>query len=113
MARNKIDYGIDLGTTNSAISRIEQGEPTIIKTDTLKDTMPSCIFFNKKKAIQLGDSSYSALKRDKLKALRSPEKATSNAFIEFKRTMGTDKQYISPVMDRKYNSESHLFLMKV
>lgn len=105
MARNKIDYGIDLGTTNSAISRIEHGEPTILKTDTLKDTMPSCIFFNKKKAIQLGDSSYSALKRDKLKALKNPGKANSNAFIEFKRTMGTDKQYTSPVMELKYNSE--------
>ena len=40
MARTKIDYGIDLGTTNSAISRMESGEPTIKKTDTLKDTMP-------------------------------------------------------------------------
>jgi len=105
MARNKIDYGIDLGTTNSAISRIEHGEPTILKTDTLKDTMPSCIFFNKKKAIQVGDSAHSALKRDKLKALKNPEKAISNAFIEFKRTMGTDKTYYSQVMDHKYNSE--------
>lgn len=105
MARNKIDYGIDLGTTNSAISRIEQGEPTILKTDTRKDTMPSCIFFNKKKAIQVGDSAYSALKRDKLKALKSPEKAISNAFIEFKRTMGTDKTYFSQIMDHQYNSE--------
>lgn len=33
MARNKIDYGIDLGTTNSAICRMEKGEPVIIKTD--------------------------------------------------------------------------------
>lgn len=31
MARNKIDYGIDLGTTNSAISRMEKGEPIVIK----------------------------------------------------------------------------------
>lgn len=105
MARNKIDYGIDLGTTNSAISRIEQGEPIILKTDTLKDTMPSCIFFNKKKSIQVGDSAYSALKRDKLKALRNPDKATSNAFIEFKRTMGTDKTYFSQAMEQEYNSE--------
>ena len=48
MARTKIDYGIDLGTTNSAISRMENGEPTIKKTDTLKDTMPSCVYINKK-----------------------------------------------------------------
>ena len=36
MARIKIDYGIDLGTTNSAICRMEKGEPVIKKTDTLK-----------------------------------------------------------------------------
>ena len=36
MARNKIDYGIDLGTTNSAISRMEKGEPIVIKTDDIK-----------------------------------------------------------------------------
>ena len=48
MARSKIDYGIDLGTTNSAISRMENGEAVIKKTDTLKDTMPSCIYYDKK-----------------------------------------------------------------
>jgi len=37
MARTKIDYGIDLGTTNSAISRMENGEPVIQKTDVQKD----------------------------------------------------------------------------
>ncbi|MEE9431208.1 MAG: Hsp70 family protein, partial [Melioribacteraceae bacterium] len=63
MARTKIDYGIDLGTTNSAISRMENGQPTIKKTDTLKDTMPSSVFINKKIAIQVGDSAYNALKR--------------------------------------------------
>lgn len=105
MARTKIDYGIDLGTTNSALSRIEGGKPTILKTDTLKDTLPSCIFFNKKKSIQVGDSAYSALRRDKLKALKNPGKATSNAFIEFKRTMGTDKQYFSETMGEEYSSE--------
>ena len=48
MARTKIDYGIDLGTTNSALCRMEKGEPIIRKTDTLKDTMPSCVAFTKK-----------------------------------------------------------------
>ena len=50
MVRLKIDYGIDLGTTNSAICRMEKGEPVIIKSDTLKDTMPSCVSINKKKS---------------------------------------------------------------
>lgn len=105
MARTKIDYGIDLGTTNSAISRMENGEPTIKKTDTLKDTMPSCVFINKKKGIQLGDSSYSALKRDKLKAMRNWSESNSNAFIEFKRTMGTDKKYPSSNLEKELSSE--------
>ena len=32
MARTKIDYGIDLGTTNSAIARMENGNPIIKKS---------------------------------------------------------------------------------
>jgi molecular chaperone DnaK len=105
MARTKIDYGIDLGTTNSAISRMENGEPVIKKTDTLKDTMPSCVYINKKKAIQVGDSAYNALKRDKLKSMTGSGNFESNAFIEFKRTMGTDKSYSSSNLDRQLTSE--------
>ncbi|MBQ4915295.1 Hsp70 family protein [Maribacter sp. MMG018] len=105
MARTKIDYGIDLGTTNSAISRMENGEATIKKTDTLKDTMPSCVYINKKKAIQVGDSAYNALKRDKLKSMKGADNFQSNAFIEFKRTMGTDKMYQSSNLDKELSSE--------
>ena len=70
MARTKIDYGIDLGTTNSGIARMENGEPIIKKTDTLKDTMSSCISFNKKQSILAGDAAVNALKADKLKAMK-------------------------------------------
>ena len=83
MARNKIDYGIDLGTTNSSICRMENGEPVIKKTDALKDTMPSCVYVNKKRAIQVGESAYNALKSDRAKAMRNFESGTANAFIEF------------------------------
>jgi molecular chaperone DnaK len=105
MARTKIDYGIDLGTTNSAISRMENGEPVIKKTDTLKDTMPSCVYINKKKAFQVGDSGYNAMKRDKLKAMKNFDVTASNSFIEFKRTMGTDKKYPSSNMEKDFSSE--------
>ncbi|GGE44994.1 Hsp70 family protein [Psychroflexus planctonicus] len=105
MARTKIDYGIDLGTTNSAISRMENGEATIKKTDTLKDTMPSCVYINKKKAIQVGDSAYNALKSDKLRAMKASSNFQSNAFIEFKRTMGTDKKYPSSNFEKDLTSE--------
>jgi molecular chaperone DnaK len=105
MARTKIDYGIDLGTTNSAISRMENGEPTIKKTDTLKDTMPSSVYINKKKAIQVGDSAYNALKRDKLKAMKTWNDSDSNSYIEFKRTMGSDKAYSSSNLGKDLTSE--------
>ncbi|ENA1807519.1 Hsp70 family protein [Flavobacterium psychrophilum] len=105
MARTKIDYGIDLGTTNSAISRIENGEATIKKTDTLKDTMPSCVFINKKKAIQVGDSAYNALGREKLSAMQNWTTEGDNSFIEFKRTMGSDKKHFSSNLEQELSSE--------
>jgi len=107
MARVKIDYGIDLGTTNSAICRMEKGEPVIIKSDTLKDTMPSCVSFNKKKSTKVGDGAYNDMKEDKRRATKSWKKGKSNTniFIEFKRTMATDTKYESSYMERDFSSE--------
>ena len=101
MARTKIDYGIDLGTTNSAISRMENGEPTIKKLPQ-KDTMASCVAFNKK-GILVGDKAYAAYRSEKETALS--KKTDNNAFIEFKRTMGTDKKYSSSHLGNELSSE--------
>lgn len=103
--RTKIDYGIDLGTTNSAIARIENGRPVIKKSDSLMDTMPSCISFNKKQDILVGQSGYNAHKNDKIRALKTWKLESSNSFIEFKRTMGTDTKYSSSNMTKDYSSE--------
>ena len=105
MARIKIDYGIDLGTTNSAICRMEKGEPTIIKTDVLKDTMPSCVSFTKRKGVKAGDSAFNDLKSDKRRASKVGKKETSNAYVEFKRTMATNTRYHSSFMNQDYSSE--------
>lgn len=105
MARIKIDYGIDLGTTNSAICRMEKGEPVVIKTDVLKDTMPSCVSFTKRKSVKAGDSAFNDMKSDKRRASKVGSKGASNAYVEFKRTMGTDTLYHSSFMDRAYSSE--------
>ena len=105
MARLKIDYGIDLGTTNSAICRMEKGEPVIIKSDTLKDTMPSCVSFTKKKSVKVGDGAYNNMKSDKRRATKSWHVEDSNTFIEFKRTMATDKHYKSSFMEKDFSSE--------
>lgn len=74
MARNKIDYGIDLGTTNSAICRMEKGKPVVIKTDVQKDIMPSCIAVNRKRSIKFGDSAYNTMKQDKRRATKTWKK---------------------------------------
>lgn len=103
--RNKIDYGIDLGTTNSAIARMENGVPTIKKSDTLKDTFPSCIHFNKKKDVIVGDAAYNTMKNDNARALKTFETGKTNTFIEFKRTMGTTHKYESSNMGRSFTSE--------
>jgi molecular chaperone DnaK len=103
--RNKIDYGIDLGTTNSAIARMENGVPTIKKSDTLKDTVPSCIHFNKRQDILVGDTAFNVLKNDNSRALKTFEKGITNTFIEFKRTMGTTHSYDCSNMKKSFSSE--------
>ena len=102
MVRTKIDYGIDLGTTNSAISRIENGEARIIKINGQDDTMPSCIAYNKK-GVLAGKKAFAAYRSEQETRLSKDVK--SNTFIEFKRTMGTDKKYFSSNLEKYLSSE--------
>jgi len=99
--RNKIDYGIDLGTTNSAIARMENGNPTIKKSDTLKDTIPSCVHFNKKQDGLVGDTAFNVMKNEYVRALKTFQKGKTSTFIEFKRTMGTTHTYTSSNLNKE------------
>ncbi|KGN98306.1 Hsp70 family protein [Porphyromonas sp. COT-290 OH3588] len=103
--RVKIDYGIDLGTTNSAIARMEQGQPVVKKSDVQMDTVPSCVHFNKKQSTLTGIQAQTALKKERVRALREGSVGQLNSFIEFKRTMGTTETYESTHMARSYTSE--------
>ncbi|MCL2097509.1 MAG: Hsp70 family protein [Bacteroidales bacterium] len=103
--RNKIDYGIDLGTTNSAIARMENGVPTIIKADTSKDILPSCVRFTPKKTVMVGELAVSAMQTEITRALNTFDNEKMNSFIEFKRTMGTTHKYESTNMGREFSSE--------
>ncbi|OEY72827.1 Hsp70 family protein [Salegentibacter salarius] len=91
MARLKIDYGIDLGTTNSAIAVMDEGKIKMHRTDTQRDTMPSCVMVTKK-GFLLGDKAYAQLSKDKKKVFTALD-FKSNIFIEFKRTMGNSVKY--------------------
>jgi molecular chaperone DnaK len=102
---SRIKYGIDLGTTNSAIAIIEKGESLIIKSELQKDTVPSCVGFSKKKTIAVGDRAFNQLSSDKIISIKSGKNLDSNTFIEFKRTMGSDKKYFSPFMEKDFSSE--------
>jgi molecular chaperone DnaK len=102
MARIKIDYGIDLGTTNSSIARMENGMAKILLTNKTREIMPSCVAYNKK-GILVGDAAFNAYRSEQEKALS--EKIDTNAFIEFKRTMGTDKKYYSSNLGKEIPSE--------
>ena len=102
---SRIKYGIDLGTTNSAIALIDKGESVIIKNEMQKDTMPSCVGFNKRKSISVGERTFNQLISEKLAALKKGKANSSNTFIEFKRTMGSDKKYLSSFMETDFSSE--------
>ena len=105
MARTKIDYGIDLGTTNSAICRMEKGEPKIWKSDIGADTLPSCVAFTKNKSSKVGQGAIRLLKSHKRMATKSWSKDKSNAYVEFKRTMATNTRYACSFMGRDFSSE--------
>lgn len=104
MNRQTIDYGIDLGTTNSAIVRVDSGTVRVIKSkDNQKDTTPSAVAFNKKGTQYTGESAYASFRSESTKSLKTSTK--KNAFIEFKRTMGTDETYSSQFTGLDYSSE--------
>lgn len=111
MARLKIDYGIDLGTTNSAIARMENGE-SVIKSNNLGDTTPSCVYFsmNKRgvKSTKVGQQAKALMFSDVMKGLSQNSPTQPNGFIEFKRAMGTDMKYSSENMDRSQYSPEDL-----
>lgn len=82
MSRTTIDFGIDLGTTNSAIAVLKGVVPEIIKNNADADITPSAVSIDKRGIIQVGQ-------RAKNRVIEFPE----DAYIEFKRRMGSDQNY--------------------
>ena len=104
MKRNKVDYGIDLGTTNSCIARMDDGMPVIIKSDVLTDTTPSCISITKRGQILAGFKARGAMISSKRRATKTL-KIDDESFIEFKRKMGSDETFYSSYLDKTLSPE--------
>ena len=86
MARLKIDYGIDLGTTNSGIARIEEGKSNMLEIDRSK-TVPSAVHYDRKDNSRVGITALSL-----------------DSFLEFKRDMGFEKLSEHPEAKRQDGS---------
>ena len=83
MARGTIDFGIDLGTTNSAIAVLQGVGTEIIKNNQDADITPSVVGVDKRGATRVGGEARDMLFTD-----------PDNAFAEFKRQMGADHEYL-------------------
>ena len=83
MARGTIDFGIDLGTTNSAIAVLQGVGTEIIKNNQDADITPSVVGIDKRGATRVGGEARDLLFTD-----------PDNAFSEFKRQMGADHEYL-------------------
>lgn len=112
MVRLKIDYGIDLGTTNSAIARMENGESVIKQTKNLMDTLPSCVYFSKNKSgehsIRVGVKAKNAIYSDAIMALSKDMPQPDYGYLEFKREMGSDKKYSNANMAKSFYTPEEL-----
>jgi actin-like ATPase involved in cell morphogenesis len=99
--RKKIDYGIYLGLEYASMCRIERGVPVIKKCEVTDDSIPCCVFFNRRGGTVVGANAYRSMKCDMRSATKSWKMDASNAFVGFQRTMGTDKIYHSKNMEDK------------
>ncbi len=84
MARSTIDFGIDLGTTNSAISVLKGVKPEVVKNNLDMDITSSAVYIGKQGKVLVGMRA-----KDKLIDDRTAE----DAYVEFKRRMGGDSMY--------------------
>ncbi len=81
MSRSTIDFGIDLGTTNSAIAVLASGDTEVFKNNEGFEYTPSAVWIDKNQRLFTG-------KRAKERA----ESDARNTASEFKLLMGTDAE---------------------
>lgn len=77
--------GIDLGTSNSALAIVENGQPTIIRPNMLDDILPSAVFIEKSGTVTVGAQAVKCM-------LGVPEEKGSG-HSRWKPRMGQDDRY--------------------
>lgn len=78
MGRKTIDFGIDLGTTNSVIACMDRGELVLIRNQvTGSEVTPSAVKMDARGSVTVGQNAYNELEFD-----------SDNVVGEFKRWMG-------------------------
>jgi len=82
MTTATIDYGIDLGTTNSAIAHLRGTEVFVFKNNEGREHTPSAVYMDKKERLVVGDGARDRLGHD-----------PDNCYSEFKLQMGSGTEY--------------------
>lgn len=81
MERQTVDFGIDLGTTNSAIAVLEGTKTRVIRTNENKEYTPSAVSFSKKGVQRVGELA-------KTQKTSDDEMELSDIRLQFKLLMG-------------------------
>jgi molecular chaperone DnaK len=89
-----MEFGIDLGTTNSCIGRCEGDTVRIFQNNDLMNVTPSAVHITKTGRVYVGRKAYDAIARD-----------AANIATEFKRAMGNKETKRFPATDRSMSPE--------
>lgn len=84
MNRTTIDYGIDLGTTNSTIALVNGTATEVIRNNLDSEITPSAVFIGGDGKLWVGQAARSKV---------ADERVEEDVFLEFKRRMGTGFKY--------------------
>jgi len=95
MARATIDFGIDLGTTNSTIAAMDHGHIRVFKNAEGVEHTPSVVRIDRAGSLHVGRRAYQHLHDD-----------PANTHAEFKRLMGTAHQLAFKASGRAFTPEA-------
>src|SRR5437764_11755450 len=89
-----MEFGIDLGTTNSCVARCEGDAIRVFQNNDLMNVTPSVVRMHKNGRIIVGKRAYNAIVDD-----------PANVAFEFKRLMGHKQAFRFPATGREMSPE--------